>query len=244
MKYFLWPLLRAAAVVLLPVITVSGIVRAVLRGLTGADQVPPRPMFFLLQLISLPLYIPTMLVYHVAVTAHLWIVYYDVKLGFASAEAGFALTSRFHPDLHVDPKIAYTEFLQRIHGSGGGQKGARSSSSAEIPKITRAEVLEALCHLNGMPTKQFQAASRLTQAEGELLTKNFLTGDLFFPITPTTSGEGIRRWLNDPLVRAVVVSVAFDPDTMESILRKVLQDDFKEYYHQAEAQSLRGWRDS
>jgi hypothetical protein len=79
MKYFLWPLLRAAAVVLLPVITVSGIVRAVLRGLTGADQVPPRPMFFLLQLIVLPLYIPAILIYFVAVAAYHWVVFHVIS---------------------------------------------------------------------------------------------------------------------------------------------------------------------
>jgi hypothetical protein len=185
-----------------------------------------------------------MLIYHVAVTAYLWVVFYDVKLGFASAEEGFALTSRFHPDPHMDPKIAYTEFLHRIHGSGDGQKGSGSSSSAEIPKITRAEILEVLCQLNGMPTKQLRAASRLTQAESALLTKVFLMGDLSFPITPKASGEGIRRWLNDPFARAMFVSVAVDPDIMESILRKVLQDGFEEYYHQAEAQAVKSRRES
>ena len=121
MKYLFWPFLRFAALALLVVLTVSGFLRTALRALTGANQIPPSRAGCWMQAITLPLFAPIAAIYHIAVTLYLWVIFFDVKLGFTSPEEGFALAFRFHPDPYADPKAAYAEFLERIHGSKGEQ---------------------------------------------------------------------------------------------------------------------------
>jgi len=98
MKYLLWPLLRVAALVLLVLVTVFGFLRAVLRELTGANQIPPPTFGCLLQFLTLPVFLPTMFIYLTSARLYLEIMVLDVKFGFAKPEEGLRVAARTFPE--------------------------------------------------------------------------------------------------------------------------------------------------
>lgn len=100
MKYLLWPLLRVAALVLLVLVTVFGFLRAVLRGLTGANQIPPPTFGCLVQFLTLPIFVPIMLIYFVLARLYLEIMVLDVKFGFAKPEEGLRVAVHTFPEAY------------------------------------------------------------------------------------------------------------------------------------------------
>ena len=98
MKYILWPFLRVVALVLLVVLTVSGFLRVALRALTGANQVPPPTFGCLVQFLTLPIFVPIMLIYFTSARLYLEIMVLDVKLGFAKPEEGLRVAAQTFPE--------------------------------------------------------------------------------------------------------------------------------------------------
>lgn len=98
MKYLLWPFLRVAALVLLVILTVSGFLRAALRALTGANRVPPPTFGCLVQFLTLPIFVPIMLIYFTSARLYLEIMVLDVKLGFAKPEEGLRVAAQTFPE--------------------------------------------------------------------------------------------------------------------------------------------------
>lgn len=86
MRYILWLPLRVSALILLSIVTVFGFLRALLRGLTGADQVPPSTTSCLVQFILLPIYAPVAVIYLGAFALYHRIIALDVKFGFAKPD--------------------------------------------------------------------------------------------------------------------------------------------------------------
>ena len=86
MRYLLWLPLRVVALILLPIITVFGFLRMLLRVIGGANQMSPSPAGCLVQFILLPVYLPVMVIYYVASILYLRIVALDVRFGFATPE--------------------------------------------------------------------------------------------------------------------------------------------------------------
>jgi hypothetical protein len=253
MNYLLWPFLRATAVMLLVVLTVSGFLRAALRALTGANQIPPSQAGCWMQFITLPLFAPIVFIYYLAQTLYLWVIFFDVKLGFTSLEKGFDLAFRFYPDPSVDREVAYDGFRRRIRGLEAGE--TPSAGEAEVPepepKVSKAEILEEMCQLEGMLAKHLRGGSRLTHAESNILGRKIVMkrlslfgGGTLFPVSDTASEEEIDQWLNHPLLNIplpdpVVMNMAANSPvptaTMERILRKLLQEDYDMHWRMAEA---------
>ena len=100
MKYLLWPFLRLAALVLLVLVTVFGFLRAVLRALTGANQIPPPTFGCLLQFLTLPVFLLTMFIYLTSARLHLEIMVLDVKFGFAKPEEGLRVAVQTFPEAY------------------------------------------------------------------------------------------------------------------------------------------------
>lgn len=85
MRYFLWLPLRISALILLPILAVSGFLRATLRGFTGADvdSGSSSPLGCLMQFILLPAYAPIALIYLTVRRFFNEIMVHDIKFGFA-----------------------------------------------------------------------------------------------------------------------------------------------------------------
>lgn len=98
MKYLLWPFLRVAALVLLVLVTVFGFLRAVLRVLTGANQIPPPTSGCLFQFLTLPIFLPILFIYLSSARLYLEIMILDVKLGFAKPEEGLRVAAQAFPE--------------------------------------------------------------------------------------------------------------------------------------------------
>ncbi len=98
MRYLLWPFLRLTTLVLLIIVTTTGFFRAVLRALTGANQIPPPTFGCLLQFVTLPIFVPIMLIYFTSARLYLEIMVLDVKFGFAKPEEGLRVAERTFPE--------------------------------------------------------------------------------------------------------------------------------------------------
>jgi hypothetical protein len=83
MRYVVWLPLRLVSVCLLAIVTVFGFLRAILREVTGANQVPPSCFGNLLQLVLLPIWGPIFIIYLLAWRLYQRTIDLDVKYGFA-----------------------------------------------------------------------------------------------------------------------------------------------------------------
>ena len=107
-----------------------------------------------------------------------------------------------------------------------------------MSEVSKAEILEEMCQLGSTSREKFKAGRHLSEAEGSILTQKFLRGKDVFPVRETETGEGIRCWLNEPFMRALVKSISIDTATMERILRKVYQDYYATAYKIAEGRAI------
>ena len=119
MRYVFWPPLRVAGLLVRVLVVPTGLFRAILRELGGADQISERP---LIQFALLPLYGPIVLLHHLAITILLWIVVLNVRLGFVTPGDGFKTAYQYHPDPNADPETAYADFLQSIYRSNTDER--------------------------------------------------------------------------------------------------------------------------
>lgn len=241
MKYFLWPLLRVVALVLLVIVSYFGFLRAALRALTGANQIPPPPFGCLLQFLTLPIFVPIMLIYLASARLYLEIIALDVKLGFAKPEEGLRVAAQTFPENYGYWR---TRFLRQE------TEEEPSAGEAEEPgpevEVSKAEILEELCQLEGMFRISFRGASRLTHGESNIIARKvnpLFRGSRVFPVSEEASEEEINRWVNHPLINiplpdTFVMSMAAQTPvpvvTMERILRKLLQEDYDIYWKIAE----------
>jgi hypothetical protein len=108
MRYLLWPLLRAASLLFGAIITVSAWLKAILRGVTGWSC--------LLQLILMPAFALTAMIYHTARRLYLEIAVLDVKLGFAQPEKGLRLAEQTFPG---DP---FGYWYRRLYDADRGRR--------------------------------------------------------------------------------------------------------------------------
>jgi hypothetical protein len=120
MTYLLWPVVRVVALILLLLLTFSSFMRLLLRGIGGADQVPPSPLGCLIQFIMLPLFLPVILLYYASHRAYLETMVLDVKLGFASPDEAFdsAMQALQSSPLHLSPSREQLFYWhKRFYGS-------------------------------------------------------------------------------------------------------------------------------
>lgn len=96
MRYLLWPLLRAGALVLLPIITVFGGLMSLLKGIT--------PILSSCFLLGCLLYLPLLplvgliaVIHYTASRLYLEIMFLDVKLGFAQPDEVLSVVKRTFP---------------------------------------------------------------------------------------------------------------------------------------------------
>ena len=104
--------------------------------------------------------------------------------------------------------------------------------------IGEAEILEEMCQPS-IYHELISAGNRISDAELKMLTQKMLRGSNVFPVIETEKVEGIRLWLSDESVRALIASVSVDYATMEGILKKVLQDNYDINYGAAKARAIR-----
>ncbi len=155
MKYLLWPFLRVVALVLLVLVTVFGFLRAVLRALTGANQIPPPTSGCLLQFISSPIFSPILFIYLSSARLYLEIIVMDVKLGFAKPEEGLRVAAQTFPENYG---YWYMRFFRRE------AKEEPPAGEAEEP-APEVEVSKAEKHFKvGV---QLSGGGRLNEAIGE-----------------------------------------------------------------------------
>jgi len=97
MKYLFWPFLRLFALVLLVVVTIFGVLRGLLRALSGANQIPPSTSGCLMQVLLMPIFLPIAFVYFVFARLYLEIMVIDVKLGFSKPEEVLRVVANVFP---------------------------------------------------------------------------------------------------------------------------------------------------
>lgn len=127
-----------------------------------------------------------------------------------------------------------------------------TAESRPDSEVSKAEILEEMCQLEGMFKISFRGASRLTHAESNIIARKVNplfrgpSGSRVFPVTEEASEEEISKWLNHPLINiplpdTFVMNMAAQTPIpvaiMERILRKLLQEDFDMYWSMAERQA-------
>jgi hypothetical protein len=126
-----------------------------------------------------------------------------------------------------------------------------TAESIPAPEVSKAEILEEICQLEGMIGIWVRGVSRLSYAESNIIYRkvNPLRRHPLkpFPVMEEANEEEINKWLNHPLINVplpddiVMVMAAQTPipvATMERMLRKLLQDDYDGYWRMAEAQVM------
>lgn len=102
MKHFLFGiLLRVSVLVLLPILVILALLRAVLRGFAGADQVPAPPSSCVLQLVVMPVYAPIAMSYLAVCRLFNAIMVRDAESGFGGPGLFYAAVIKLAGDRNM-----------------------------------------------------------------------------------------------------------------------------------------------
>jgi hypothetical protein len=110
--------------------------------------------------------------------------------------------------------------------------------------FSKAEILEEFFKLNEMVRLMLLSSEHLTIAENNLISRkvNPLRQGAF-PIVKGASDKEINKWLNHPgmnlpmpdtMIMSMAEHTPVPPNTIENILKRLLQDNYDSYWRMAE----------